>query len=197
MAKLRLTLHRQRATSEGRRWQCNSTVCVDELPYEPQRILVLTDDAQRPQLSSVRTAVAEVAATHTASVLLYDLASPGLLTDPYPHFAGPEWRRPLGREKLRVLGREYLVKQIEEFEEHGVEVAAVIPDHQGFDYLADCAAKERVDLIVAPDSSAHPSFLDRLKGCTLERLSEHTAIPVAVYESDGSAWLVNASALVF
>lgn len=56
----------------------------------------------------------------------------------------------LGKDQLRMLGRGYLIRQIEEFEQHGVTAAAILPEGHGFAHMAKWAEQERVDLIVVP-----------------------------------------------
>lgn len=191
----------------GREHACSSTVCIDDVPVSPRRIMLLTDDDRQPELSTIRKRVAVVAASHSASVLLYDLAVATGWTDPYlhfagsypyvgipdPHIAGAEWNRSLGKDNVRALGRAYLARQLQELEQHGVPATVVIPDRHGLSHLASCAKQERVDLIVIPAKFAHPTLWDRLRGYSVKRLVQHTDIPVAVYEADGSAWLANES----
>ena len=56
----------------------------DEIPFPVNKILVLSDDGQRPELASLRENIAEFAAKKSASVLLYDLSAASYLVSPYP-----------------------------------------------------------------------------------------------------------------
>ena len=154
--------------------------------------MVVTDDDHSAELRAIRRVVADAAATHAAAVALYDLSAAGTLTNPYPHSAAASWRHALDPPQLRMLGREYLGKQIEEFEARGVSAQGVIPQHHSFGHLAAWAARERIDLIVLPGKWVRPGWWDRLRGHSLQRLLAHTAIPVAIYEADGTAWLATA-----
>ena len=73
--------------------------------------------------------------------------------------------------------------------------AAVIPARHDLETMARWAAREEADLIVVPGTWAHPSMAERLRGHVLARLTDHTHVPVAVYEADGSSWLANAAAV--
>ncbi len=168
---------------------CSSTVCLDDLAAPPHRLMVVTDDDRSAELAAIRRVVADAARGHDATVVLYDLSAAGTLTNPYPHFAGAEWRHALDGPRLQALGRGYLLPQIAAFQTRGVPAQAVIPEHHSFAHLADWAERERIDLIILPAKWAHPAFRDRLRGHSLTRLLDHTGVPVAIYEADGSAWL--------
>lgn len=171
---------------------CTSTACLADIGRAPHKIMLATDDDRDKDLTRIRAMVAEAATDHDAAVILYDLSEPAVAQD---FECTDDWKLPATRERLAALSRDFLIEQFQAFDDHGIDCAAVIPARHDLETMARWAAREEVDLIVVPGTWAHPSMADRLRGHVLARLTDHTHVPVAVYESGGSSWLANAAAV--
>lgn len=169
---------------------CTSTACLADIGREPHKIMLATDDGRDKALADIRAMVAGVAAGHDAAILLYDLSEPAVAQD--TAFTD-DWKRPSGMDRLAAIGRDFLTDQFQAFNNHGIDCAAIIPAQHDLETMAAWAAREEVDLIVVPGTWAHPSMADRLRGHVLTHLTNHTHVPVAVYEPDGTSWLANAT----
>ncbi|GIT45205.1 MAG: hypothetical protein Ct9H300mP11_31410 [Chloroflexota bacterium] len=108
------------------------------------KVLVLSDDGQRPELASLRENIAEFAAKKSASVLLYDLSAASYLVSPYPsEVYERDWDRALGKKELNMAGRAYLARQLDDLDSNGVRGGAILPTGHGFRQLAEWAEQEK------------------------------------------------------
>lgn len=163
---------------------------ADQIPFPVRRMMIVTDDGQNHHLAELRQAGTQFAAKKSASVLLYDLSAASYLVSPYPSAEYErEFNRAIDKKELGIIGRHYLVNQLEELEAQGLSSGVVLPTGHGFTQLAQRAEGENVDLIMIPSSLVRPGLFDRIKGYTLKVLIDHTSIPVLVYQEGGTAWL--------
>jgi hypothetical protein len=170
---------------------------ADEIPFPIHRIMVLTDEGRTSQLKAMREDAAQLASKRSSSIILYDLSAASYLVSPYPSGEyQKEWRRALDKKELGIIGRQYLVEQLEDLEARRINGGAVLPTTHGFTHLAGWAERGKVDLIMIPSSLVRPGLIDRIKGYTLKTLLDSTNIPVLVYKEGGNVWLcTNASGI--
>jgi hypothetical protein len=110
---------------------------ADEIPFPIHRIMVLTDEGRTSQLKAMREDAAQLASKRSSSIILYDLAAASYLVSPYPSGEyQKEWRRALDKKELGIIGRQYLVEQLEDLEARSVNGGAVPPTTHGFTHLA-------------------------------------------------------------
>lgn len=154
--------------------------------------LVATDDGSDPDYTTTREAGCRLAQEDGAAVLLYDRTSESMLTDPYP--VGP-WSpeedavsedTELDTEMLENLGRHYLIEQIREAEQQGLQVRAHLARGAGDEAFTDAVDRFHPDLLVLPESMASPSLTDRVRGSSLAKIQESVGVPIRVVSSDGS-----------
>lgn len=91
----------------------------------------------------------------------------------------------LTREQAESLGRSYLVRQIDEVVEAGIDVIAFEHSLPGSEALSDAAKETGADLIVVPHHLDKAGFLDHFRhGDTAERAGRAAPQGVAVVAVD-------------
>ncbi|MEE2881462.1 MAG: universal stress protein [Chloroflexota bacterium] len=156
------------------------------LEFPVDKIIVLTDDGKDKQISEVRQNLIPFAKCQTAALILYDISAASYLVNPYPNAQTvEELNRPLSTKDLALLGRQYLIDQINQLDQEGVCAGAILPTGHGFATLGSWAEQEKIDLVVIPEQMVQPGLFDRIKGYTLNKLLDHTKVPVLISKGDG------------
>lgn len=154
--------------------------------------LVATGDGSDPQHAACRRTGLRLARDDGARVVLYDRSSESALVDPYP--AGNIDPRSdtvsrasvLDDQSLRALGREYLVDQLAEARDMGLEVDAYLAEGTGVDAVVEAIELRRPDVVVLPAAVVSDSLLDRLRGDTAVNLAEKVAADIVFVDGDGN-----------
>lgn len=153
--------------------------------------LVATDDGSDPDYSTTLEAGLRLAKQDGATVLLYDRTSESYLTDPYP--VGP-WSpeqdavsedTELDIETLENLGRHYLVDQMRDGRERGLEMRAHLARGAGAEAFTDAVSRYQPDLLILPASLDDPSLADRVRGNTLKKLQSNVDVKIRLVTPDG------------
>ena len=166
------------------------TMDLDEISsymeFPVDKIIVLTDDGKDQQMSNIRKDLIPFAIGQEAALILYDISAASYLVNPYPNSqAVEELNRPLSTMDLALLGRQYLIDQIDHLDQHGVCAGAILPTGHGFATLGSWAEQENIDLVVIPEQMVQPGLFDRIKGYSLNKLLDNTKIPVLISKGDG------------
>jgi len=130
-----------------------------------------TDDGRDPTYATVRQAAAILASQAGARVVLADRSTESRLVDPYgsgpmTDDAGPMYshgERLLDRRELNALGRAYLVEQLDELAQAGVDGAGWLARRPGLPGLEELVRRFPVDVVVVAYGHEHPTRLERLR----------------------------------
>jgi hypothetical protein len=130
-----------------------------------------TDDGRDPTYATVRHAAAILASQAGARVVLADRSTESRIVDPYGSGpmtgdAGPMYshgERLLDRRELHALGRAYLVEQLDELAQAGVEAAGWLARRPGLPGLEELVRRFPVDVVVVAYGHEHPTKLERLR----------------------------------
>ena len=160
---------------------CTSPACARDIGVPAQQILLVADSEAGDDLSAVRRALAPHAPLERATVTLLDLATARAT-------AGP--------------GAEEIEGGADEPPALAAAVAGgptvVLAPARGDDVAAR-ATTMAADLVLVPESWARPRLYERLLGHGLSRsargLIATIAVPVVIYQTDGSAWIANGAML--
>lgn len=154
-------------------------------------IILTTDDGRDPAYESMRAAVLADAGRRGDRVILYDRSAESYFVDPYPSGTwtaevedGPSRERLLEPEDLEMLGRRYLATQVGEARRQGVDAHAWLPPRPGARGMAEAVERFGAEIVILPATILEPSLVDRVRGNTLERLSQQ--VPAQVVVADGS-----------
>jgi hypothetical protein len=153
--------------------------------------LVATDDGSDPDYTATRNAGFKLAEQDGATVLLFDRTSESLLTDPYP--VGP-WSEEddavsedteLDVQMLENLGRHYLIEQMKEGEQRGLNMRVHLARGAAVEAFKDAAERYNPDLLVIPAAIGDPSLKDKVKGESLKKLQKEVNVDIRLVSSDG------------
>ena len=162
----------------------------EEIPFPISRIMMVTDDNQNEQINSMRKDISSFASENDAYVMLYDMSAASYLVNPYPSGEVEKTStKVLYTQDLGLMGRQYLIDQLEDFNEDELCAGVILATEHGFKHLAEWAEKEKADLIMIPQTLVNPGLIDRIKGYTLRKLLEATTIPIIVYKDSTSSWM--------
>jgi DICT domain-containing protein len=171
----------------------------NQLKTPIRRVMAITEMNDSKPLDELRSRATDVAISHGADVVLFEMSAASYLVSPYPEDYGlpfvedrrENWLKVLNESELNRFGRSAIASQIAEIRAKGVEAGAVLPTTHGFKHLANWAENESVDLILLPWYLVEPGLLDRLRGYSLRSLLEHTDRQVVVLQQDGTLWHAN------
>jgi len=132
-----------------------------ELATGAKLLAVATDDGTNPGFALVRAAAIALAARVGSELLLVDRSTASRFSDPY---GSGRWtgdnasgyshgERPLEPVELLKIGRAYLLDQVAEAKQAGVEAHCWLPHGVGTKSVAEIVRQFHVDVIVAPDAA--------------------------------------------
>lgn len=151
-----------------------------------RRILAVTDLHGSAEFNRLRGWATELAIANASQVVLFEMSAASYLVNPYPEDYPRQWQRVLSWRELLPLGRAPLARQLARIQARGVEAHAILPSTHGFKHLAQWAEQEDIDLILLPISLVRPGLLARLRGYSLDTLTEHTDRRVMVVAANGT-----------
>jgi hypothetical protein len=144
---------------------------VVEVARGARMVAAPTDDGRDPTYATVRHAAAILASQAGARVVLADRSTESRFVDPYgsgpmTDDAGPMYshgERLLDRRELNALGRAYLVEQLDELGQAGVDGAGWLARRPGLPGLEELVRRFPVDVVVVASGHEHPTRLERLR----------------------------------
>ena len=151
-----------------------------------RRILAVTDLHGSSEFNRLRGWATELAIANASQLVLFEMSAASYLVSPYPEDHRRQWQRILTWRDLLPLGRAPLARQLARIQARGVEARAILPSTHGFKHLAQWMEWEDIDLVLLPTSLVKPGLLARLRGYSLDTLTEHTDRRVMVVAANGT-----------
>ena len=158
---------------------------------QPECIIAYTSEDGR--YDNVRDTAVEMARSSRAALILYDIdAAPRFIGEqPLPtEWSGEgdekQWPHRLSPDDLERAGRHGVADQVRQARAAGVQAFAWLPGKRDSASLADYARQEKATLVLLPGRHEDPSFGERLRGETEDKLEEGSRVPIAFVEDDGS-----------
>lgn len=154
----------------------------------PTCIIAVTGEDGR--YDALVRAARQTAAQSQARLILYDVDAAQMFASPLPtEWSGDtddgQFSELLSEADLERAGRHPIAEQVRKARAEGIEAFGWLPSQKGAPALAEYADRHQADLIMVPSDSEDPSFLDKLRGATLDKLEEETTRPVAVVDENG------------